>query len=82
MKVNIMKPLATAGVFALTALVGMLVKKGLKTGWRKTTHKEPPVEPKASGWSATMIWVAVTGLVASFSKFFTSLARKRVAGKV
>jgi hypothetical protein len=54
--------------FAVPA--GIVVRKALDTGWRKTRHDEPPKNPAAPGtdWSEALVWAVVSGIAVAAAR--------------
>lgn len=52
----------TAGISA--ALGGMLLRRGMETGWRRARGDDPPSNPMEAGvgWRDALAWAALGGL--------------------
>lgn len=58
-------------VTLLAAIAGAaLARNALKLGWKKTTGKEPPLDPAASEvtWIDALAWGIVTGVIAGIAR--------------
>ena len=67
--------------FSLVAALGAasLAKKGLDTGWKTATGKQPPAnpaDPDVDVWEA-VAWAAASGTFVALAKMF---AQRRAAG--
>ncbi|GAA3651184.1 hypothetical protein GCM10022237_08710 [Nocardioides ginsengisoli] len=67
--------------FSLVAALGAaaVAKKGLDTGWRAATGKQPPAnpaDPDVDVWEA-VAWAAASGTLVALAKM---LAQRRAAG--
>lgn len=62
---------AYKGLATVTAvLAGIVVRKLLITGWRKTRHSDPPANPAAAGtgWPDALAWTAATGVAVGVAR--------------
>jgi len=61
-----------AAAFAVPT--GIAVRKAIESGWRKTKHDDPPMNPAAPGtkWSEALIWAAVSGIAVASARLLAT----------
>ena len=72
------KKLVTGVAVSAATLAAFFVRYGLKFGWKKFGHREPPTSHKRThvSWKETILWTAVSGLISSFSKLLVRQTAK------
>ena len=61
-----------AAAFAVPT--GIAVRKASESGWRKTKHDDPPMNPAAPGtkWSEALVWAAVSGIAVASARLLAT----------
>ncbi|HSI74378.1 MAG TPA: DUF4235 domain-containing protein [Lunatimonas sp.] len=70
MNSEIKEQLQTAVVAGLAVLGAYATRKILEKSWKKTTKKDPPVDPTddSNSWLEILAWAAVTGIAANAAR--------------